>query len=84
MTAPAPTSLDEFVLYLTTAVGAPDLQLEVDEPLVDLAIGDSLTLTELAVVLEQELGVDLSDDLDLRWASFAALYARYSDRSQHA
>lgn len=82
MTSPA--SIAEFVRYLAAAIGAPDLPLAVDQPLVDLAIGDSLTLTELAVVLEQELGVDLPADLDLRDASLAGLYARYSDRSHHA
>ena len=81
MTTPA--RIDEFVRYLGAAIGAPDIPLDYDQPLVSLSIGDSLTLTELAIVLEQELGVDLPDDLDLRSASFASLYARY-ERSRRA
>ena len=77
MTAPA--DIGEFVLYLAAAIGAQGFQFDHDEPLARLAIGDSLTLTELAIVLEQELGIDLPDDLDLRSASFASLYTRYAE-----
>jgi acyl carrier protein len=82
MTAPA--RIDEFVRYLAAAIGVPDVLLDHDQPFVSLVIGDSLMLTELAIVLEQELGMDLPDDLDLRYASFSSLYARYSERSHHA
>lgn len=82
MTGPA--RIDEFVRYLGAAIGAPELPLEYDQPLANLSIGDSLTLTELAIVLEQELGIDLPEDLDLRSASFASLYARYVKRSDDA
>jgi acyl carrier protein len=77
-----PAGIDEFVRYLADAIGAPGVPLDHDQPLANLAIGDSVTLTELAIVLEQELGMDLPDDLDLRSTSFVSLYARYAERSR--
>jgi acyl carrier protein len=77
MTVRTPTSIDEFVRYLAVAIGKPDAEFDFEIALARQAISDSVTMVELAIVLEQELGVDLPDDLDLREASFASLYARY-------
>ena len=71
------TSIDEFVRYLAVAIGKPDTEFDPQLALAHQAISDSVTMVELAIVLEQELGVDLPDDIDLREASFASLYARY-------
>jgi len=43
---------------------------------------ESAQLTELALLLEQELGMELADDADLRSASIAALYDAYLSESQ--
>lgn len=65
----------EFVSYLTEYVGLPDLPLAGDVPLGSQL--ESLRLVELAVVLEQDLGVPLPDDVNLAALTPAALYADY-------
>ena len=70
-------SADDLGRYLAGAIGAEDLILRADHPLGDQLTLDSVRMVELAIVLEQELGVDLPDDLDLRGLTPAALYQRY-------
>ena len=66
---------EQFVTYLTDFVGLPDLPLTADLPLGSQL--ESLRLVELSVVLEQDLGVPLADDVNLAALTPAALYADY-------
>jgi acyl carrier protein len=70
--------IGEFVRYLAGVIGAEDAPLLLDQPLGRQLIVDSVRMVELAIVLEQELGIDLDDDLDLRGVTFNRLYERYT------
>jgi acyl carrier protein len=56
---------------------APSASLVADRPLGTQLAVDSARLIELAIVLEQDLGMSLPDDVDLRALTPAALYADY-------
>lgn len=72
-------SLGDFVSYLARSVGGPEARLDAERPLDEQLELDSMRMIELAVTLEQELGIDLDDDGDLRGATPAELYAGYRD-----
>lgn len=55
---PTPSSIDEFVYYLARAIGAPERDFDPELTFASQAVSDSITMVELAIVLEQELGVD--------------------------
>jgi acyl carrier protein len=55
----------------------PAATLAPDRPLGDQLAVDSARLMELAIVLEQDLGMRLPDDVDLRALTPAGLYADY-------
>lgn len=72
-------SYEEFSRHIAKAVGAAGTALEPDLPLADQLSVDSLRMMELAVVLEQDLGLALPDDLDLRNSTPGGLYQQYRD-----
>ncbi|HEY3903857.1 MAG TPA: phosphopantetheine-binding protein [Streptosporangiaceae bacterium] len=68
--------LSEFASYLAGIVGSNGTVLRVDEPIGSQVTVDSIRMVELAIVLEQEFGVDLDDDADLRAVTLEDLYAQ--------
>lgn len=68
--------MTEFARYLTGIVGSDGVALRVDEPIGSQVAVDSIRMVELAIVLEQEFGVDLDDDADLRAVTLEDLYAQ--------
>jgi acyl carrier protein len=80
MTAVLPP-ISDFVRYVAGAIGADDTPLRDDQPLGSQLTVDSVRMVELAIVLEQELGIDLPDDVDLRSMTLASLYERYAEGS---
>ncbi len=72
-------TIDGFMGYLARAVGVARERLDATCPLGEQAELDSMRMTELAIVLEQELGMSLPDDLDLRAATPASLFEEYHD-----
>jgi acyl carrier protein len=71
-------SVGEFARRLARAMGADDVVLDPDRPLSTQVEADSVRMVELAIALEQEFGLDLPDDLDLRQATVAGLYDQYT------
>jgi hypothetical protein len=70
-------SPEEFGRVLGEGVGA-GRALALEEPLAEQLNADSLRMMELAVMLEQDLGLILPDDLDLRRCTPAELYRNYA------
>jgi acyl carrier protein len=70
---------EEFSQLIAKTVGAAETVLKPEVPLVEQLEVDSLRMMELAVVLEQDLGLTLRDDLDLRTSTPAELYQQYTD-----
>jgi tetrahydromethanopterin S-methyltransferase subunit A len=70
---PGQLSFPEFTRLLTTVLELPH-ELAAEVPLGDQADVDSVLMLELAIVLEQECGLDLPEDVDLRRSSPAELY----------
>jgi acyl carrier protein len=66
-------SLDEFVGYLAGLLDVDSLSAS--EPIGDQVAVDSSRMIELAIALEQECGLELPDDLDLRRATPVSLFA---------
>jgi acyl carrier protein len=71
-------SVEQFARFIAETVGAGDVTLKPDQPLNGQLAVDSIRMMELAVALEQDLGVDLPEDLDLRMATAASLYHQYT------
>jgi acyl carrier protein len=69
-------SSEEFGRFLGEGVGA-EQALILEKPLAEQLHVDSLRMMELAVMLEQDLGLTLPDDLDLRQCTPAELYRSY-------
>jgi hypothetical protein len=69
-------AMSDFAGYLTGIVGSDGAALAVDEPIGSQVAVDSIRMVELAIVLEQEFGVDLDDDTDLRTVTLEELYAQ--------
>jgi hypothetical protein len=72
-TMQAMRSLDDFLGYLAELLDAGSA-LAADVPLGAQTTVDSSRMIELAIALEQECGVDLPDDVDLRGATPAELF----------
>lgn len=69
-----PLSMLEFLSAVVTGLGLEGTELDPDVPLgVQLSV-DSARMIELAIVLEEELGLDLPSDIDLRRSSPLELY----------
>jgi acyl carrier protein len=71
---PAPLSLPEFTRYLTDLLELGDRGVSPDRPIGEQVHVDSARMLELAIALEQECGIDLPDDVDLRRSTPAELY----------
>ncbi|MFB7476443.1 hypothetical protein [Kitasatospora sp. NPDC056184] len=71
---PSPYSLPEFLSALVAGLGVEGVELDPEVPLGTQLLVDSTRLIELAIVLEEELGLDLPPDLNLRRASPLDLY----------
>ncbi|HEU5469385.1 MAG TPA: phosphopantetheine-binding protein [Actinophytocola sp.] len=73
--SPAPSqSLDEFLAHLAKLLDAAPT-LAPHTPIGDQVAVDSSRMIELAIALEQECGIDLPDDIDLRATTPADLYS---------
>ncbi|ONI76182.1 hypothetical protein ALI144C_36525 [Actinosynnema sp. ALI-1.44] len=72
-TMPATRSFADFVTYLADLLDAGHA-LTADKPIGEQVAVDSARMIELAIALEQECGVDLPDDLDLRGATPMQLF----------
>lgn len=59
--------------FITRLIGCPGLELDTDRPIGEQTAVSSMQLIELAIALEQECGLDLPDDIDLRQATPAEL-----------
>jgi hypothetical protein len=59
--------------FITRLIGCPGLELDADRPIGEQTAVSSLQLIELAIALEQECGLELPDDIDLRQATPAEL-----------
>jgi acyl carrier protein len=66
----------DFASYLASIVGSDGAPLRFDEPIGSQVSVDSIRMVELAIVLEQEFGLDLDDDTDLLAATVEDLYAQ--------
>lgn len=71
-------SCEDFGRLVARAVGATGTELVADRPLAEQLAVDSLRMMELAVFLEQDLGLTLPDDLDLRGSTPGELYRQYT------
>jgi acyl carrier protein len=71
-------TIGDFASYLAGTIGADAASLRPDQPLGSQLAVDSVRMVELAIVLEQEFGIELPDDLDLRGVSVDGLYERYA------
>ncbi|GAA3009842.1 DUF4346 domain-containing protein [Streptomyces fulvorobeus] len=67
-------SMTEFVTAVVTGLGLEDTDLAPDVPLGTQVSVESVRMIELAILLEEELGLDLPPDLDLRTCSPQELY----------
>ncbi|MFD5492549.1 hypothetical protein ACFYY3_11390 [Streptomyces sp. NPDC001812] len=71
-------SLAEFLSAVVNGLGAQGTELDPHVPLgVQLSV-DSARMIELAIVLEEELGLDLPSDVDLRRSSPMELYGAFA------
>lgn len=70
-------TFEEFLHYLARTMGAAEVELDADSALADQLPVDSVHMIELAIVLEQELHLDLPEDLDLRQSTPGELYRGY-------
>ncbi|WP_406153075.1 phosphopantetheine-binding protein [Streptomyces sp. NBC_01023] len=71
-------SLAEFLSAVVAGLGAQGTELDPDVPLgIQLSV-DSARMIELAIVLEEELGLDLPSDVDLRRSSPLELYGAFA------
>lgn len=71
-------SLAEFLSAVVDGLGAQGTELDPHVPLgVQLSV-DSARMIELAIVLEEELGLDLPPDIDLRRSSPLELYGTFA------
>jgi len=70
-----PLTLEEFLGVVTETLGAQDVQLDPDLPIGAQLSVESARMIELAIILEEELGLDLPDDVDLRQETGAGLHA---------
>lgn len=77
---PGTGSLEEFTRRIGALLGADGPELHPDRPLGEQVGVDSVRLIELAIVLEQEYGLDLADDVDLRRTTPAELHRCASGR----
>lgn len=68
--------MSDFADYLAGTIGSNGTPLRLDEPIGSQVAVDSIRMVELAIVLEQEFGVDLEDDTDLMAVTLEDLYAR--------
>lgn len=71
---PVPLSLPEFTGYLTALLELADGAVAPDRPIGEQVHVDSARMLELAIALEQECGIDLPDDVDLRRSTPAQLF----------
>ena len=70
---------EEFSQLIARTVGAAGTVLEPDVALAEQLSVDSMRMMELAIVLEQDLGLTLGEDLDLRMSTPAELFRQYVD-----
>ncbi|MED7953434.1 hypothetical protein ACFWOG_16470 [Kitasatospora sp. NPDC058406] len=70
----SPYSLAEFLSALVAGLGVEGVELDPEVPLGIQLLVDSARMIELAILLEEELGLDLPADVDLRRASPLELY----------
>jgi acyl carrier protein len=75
------SSIGDFARYLADAIEADDPGLNFHQPFAAQLEADSVQMVELAIVLEQDLGIELPEDLDLRQMTLAGLYQRYAQRA---
>jgi acyl carrier protein len=68
-------SAADLTRFITRLIGCPDLELDAELPLGKQTEVSSLQLIELAIALEQECGIELPDDIDLRETTPAELAA---------
>jgi acyl carrier protein len=68
-------SATDLTRFITRLIGCPDLELDAELPLGKQTELSSLQLIELAIALEQECGIELPDDIDLRETTPAELAA---------
>lgn len=73
-------SLDDFTSYLAKLLDAAGSPLSPDVSIGEQTAADSVRMIELAIALEQECGMDLPDDVDLRAATPAELFDAASVR----
>jgi tetrahydromethanopterin S-methyltransferase subunit A len=71
---PGPPSMAEFLTAVVTGLGLEGTRLDPDVPLGSQVSVESVRMIELAILLEEELGLDLPPDLDLRRCSPMELY----------
>ncbi|GAA0911524.1 phosphopantetheine-binding protein [Streptomyces thermoalcalitolerans] len=71
---PARPSMAEFLTAVVTGLGLEGTELDPDVPLGSQVSAESVRMIELAILLEEELGLDLPPDLDLRMCSPRELY----------
>lgn len=67
------SSAQDLGQFITRLIGFPGLELDADRPIGEQIAVSSLQLMELAIALEQECGLELPDDIDLRQATPAEL-----------
>jgi acyl carrier protein len=65
--------MDEFLRFLASSLGAGDIVLDAHTPIGAQLSVDSVKIIELTILLEEELGMDLPDDVDLRQETAAGL-----------
>lgn len=68
-------SATDLTRFITRLIGCPDGKLDADLPIGKQTEVSSLQLIELAIALEQECGIELPDDIDLRETTPAELAA---------
>ncbi|MFF1509648.1 hypothetical protein [Streptomyces sp. NPDC058326] len=72
--SPGLPTMTEFVTAVVTGLGLESTDLAPDLPLGTQVSVESVRMIELAILLEEELGLDLPPDLDLRTCSPQELY----------
>jgi acyl carrier protein len=71
-------TVEDFTRFIARVAGLASAGLDADLPICEQTDLSSLQMIELAMAIEQECGIDLPDDIDLRKAKPADLFSPHA------